>query len=291
MARKVGLEFAPIEIDAATNDEKLFVLLMKAEDPSAEFGRWVLLLGQIYGNGWALQLDERKALLVAKKTFCDSVDDLLAFIGRCVDENIFDRGLWERERVLTSKGIQERFITAKKLKRERLQGPWVLLSEISENFGESSENSRDFPKNPEPYIREEEDKRRELKEEEEDKASSSSSENVENSDCPLPCMASKNGQTRYEDAKGELHDSKLLAIKASYVVKFGRRGLEDYCSNIAKLCPHGCRGDPKQSCECAEIVLRALDRFDPALGHDPWPLTRKMLSEDRSFGDGKEGFA
>ena len=300
MARKTGLDFVPVDIGAMDSDDKLFVLLSDVSEgllfdkaSAAEFGRYVLLLGQIYAEGWSIQIDDRKARRIAQKLCCTSLEEFSTFISHCINVGLFDRDAWETDCVLTSKGIQNRYIIAKKRSKKDLKGKWVLIDDVAEDCGElrdvCGELREDCGENSAPYIREEKEnlKTRELKEEEEDKASASSA-NVENSG--LSCMAepelTPEGQKSWEDINGKRHMTRIAALRSSFAIVAPVQGCLEYERNVACMCPHGCRGDPDQASACLEVVLRALDRYDPAKGSSPWLLTRKMLTEDRKFADG-----
>ena len=291
---KSGLDFVPVEIGATDSDDKLFALLFGAEDPAADYGRFILLLGLIYSDGWAIQLDSRKTLMMAQKLFFGSLDELNAYIERCVAVDLFDRDLWERERVLTSAGIQKRYLSARKVSKGKISGPWCLIdrdspktSEVSRDLPKTPENSREVPKNAEPYIREE--KIREVKErEDEDKGSSSSSVDVEKSDdeCVLMCMHPTRKGIAYTDNAGKVHRMAVGALQSSFVDAVPGGDFKLFARRVASLCPPGCRGHPDQVGVCLNVVLRALERFDPAKGSDPWVLTKKLLTEDRQVKDG-----
>ena len=289
---KEGLDFVPVEIGATDSNDKLFALLFGSDDPAADYGRYVLLLGQIYANGWAIKLDGRKALMVVQKLFFTSLEDFDAYIDRCVDVELFDRGLWESERVLTSKGIQRRFLSARKVSKKTISGPWCLIdrdspksAEICRDSPKSAEICRDSPRNAEPYIREEEDKEEvKLREEEEkvERSSSSDSGDAENPNAqwPLRClMAHREGQ-RFTDCKGESHNLPIAAMQSSYE-SVGGLDFGAFGRRVAEYCLPGCRGHPGQACECFDVIMRSLDKFDPDKAADPWPLTKTMLVEDR----------
>ena len=303
---KEGLDFVPVEIGATDSNDKLFALLFGSDDPAADYGRYVLLLGQIYANGWAIKLDGRKALMVVQKLFFSSLEDFDAYIGRCVEVELFDRGLWESERVLTSKGIQRRFLSARKVSKKTVSGPWSLIdrdsprnpeicrdspksAEICRDSPKSAEICRDSPRNAEPYIREEEDKeedKEEVKEEEEDEEESGSSSDegsAENPTAarPLACMAKPQpNNSAFTDSNGVRHDLPIAAVQGSYEA-VGGLDFAAFAKRVSGCCLPGCRGHPGQACECFDVVMRSFDKFDPDKAADPWPLTKTMLEQDR----------
>lgn len=108
------IQWFPMATDLLTDDEKVFDLMGGDLDEAAfaAFGRFVGLLMRIYREGPALRVCARKARRIARDLGM-SPDELERFVWRCVESGLFHRRLWERERVLTSKGIQTRWMRAK----------------------------------------------------------------------------------------------------------------------------------------------------------------------------------
>lgn len=113
-----GLDFFPLST-GFFDDDKVFELVDGYDDPTegyAAVARYMHLLCMIYDNedGPALEVTQRRARMVAKRYFGMSVEALEDLVCRCVDAQLFDRQIWERCRVLTSRGIQRRWKQAKK---------------------------------------------------------------------------------------------------------------------------------------------------------------------------------
>ena len=315
MSRKDGIEFFPLEVGITDTDDKIFALMENASrreqgqpDDSSwlAFGRYVGLLSQIYAEGWAIQLDDRKAFRIATKLGFANANNLFDFVGVCLSAGLFDRDLWETERVLTSAGIQKRYLAAKKRSKAVIEGPWALLGptrtcsdqsraisdncmQVSEDVTLSDRVADTCPKSP----AKDRDKRELSKREEEDEEESSSSPGDEEAEGEplLPCMATELEGCVFRDSAGDRHRTPLVALMASYAHSVGNNpgdlgGGAEYASKVQTLCPAHCRGDPNQVKACYEAVLRALERFSPAKGSDPWPLTKTILEQDRRVPDG-----
>lgn len=313
MAGRNGLEWFPMDTNVLTDDEKVFDLMEDVAEAAGgdrsvaweAFGRWTALLSRIYREGPALQLDKRSERKLARDLDMTR-DELLAFLGQCVESGLLDRGLWESGHVLTSRGIQRRWCAAKKRTKAlpAEMRAWSLLDggssretsedfgqsrEISEDFGTSREISGDFGTCPEfsentralkEEKREEEIRREETREDEEELFSSS----VSGIEGVPPCMATprEDGTWFPDDADG-VYPTIGEALQARYAHRTGLSDFPDYIAKVAKRCPHGCRGDPAHAGQCHALIARALDRYEPSRGSGPLPLTLRIIDQDRGF--------
>lgn len=304
MARS-GIEYIPVEVGVLDTDDKIYALVTEAaaddsgllDDASmAAFGRWVALLGQIYAEGYYIKLDGRKAARIARKLGFSSADDLILFIERCVELDLFDAELWESEHVLTSSGIQDRYSAAKKRSKGGLEGPYVLSAKSADTCGQTRTladkrghlrtNADNCPQMSAPYIREEEDEDK-LREEDEEERSSSSVEDDEKPSglAMLGCMAKREPAKLFSDSQGNNFNLRIAAIQSSYELT-GGQDFKQFMGRVAGLCAPGCRGHPGQTSECFGCIMRSLDKFDRSKGADPWPLTKRVLEQDRRWVDG-----
>lgn len=310
MAGRHGIDWYPQETNALIDDEKVFDLMEAAEergeDGFASFGRWVALLCRIYREGPALQLDGRTERKLARDLGMTR-EALLGFVSQCVESGLLDRGLWERERVLTSGGIQRRWCAAKKrvkaLPADMRQ--WSLLDvadagdasesrQISANLGtwpEFSEKCREMGDTPQfgaetrqisglDKKREEEIRREEKREDE--KKSSSSSRGLEGS-VPACMSATREDGTWFADDADGVYPTIGEALEARYRHRTGLSDFADFVSRVASRCPGGCRGDPERAAQCHALIARALDRYEPSRGSSPLPLALKIIEQDRGF--------
>lgn len=127
-----GINWFPLETNLLTDDDKIFDLMDGStdDDAFADFGRYVAMMSRVYREGPALQVGRRMARRMAHDLGLDArgFED---FVGRCVDAGLLSRRLWEGEHVITSRGIQMRWIRAKA--RSKSQGlpaefsRWSLL--------------------------------------------------------------------------------------------------------------------------------------------------------------------
>lgn len=117
MAKK-GFDYFPIEVDIF-EDTKLQLL-------SSEFGVkgeliFIRLLCKIYGkNGYYYPWNEDEALLFAKSVGNGITGALVnEIVQGCIKRSLFNKRVFEASKILTGKGIQERYLKiCKQLKRE-----------------------------------------------------------------------------------------------------------------------------------------------------------------------------
>lgn len=110
MARgpKKGLEYFPIDIDMDGDDK---ICLIVAELGELAFGRIVKLLMAIYREGYYKKFGEDELLIFAEKKNIP-IHELKILINKAAKRNFFDKGLYEKYEILTSSGIQKRYIEA-----------------------------------------------------------------------------------------------------------------------------------------------------------------------------------
>lgn len=306
MAGRNGMDWFPMDTAVLTDDEKVFDLMedvAEAEGGDRDaawvaFGRWTALLCRIYREGPAFALDRRAERKLARDLDMTR-DELLAFIGRCIESGLLDRGMWEASNVLTSHGIQRRWCAAKKRKTLPAEmAEWALLDggsrQISANLGQSRENSEDcgksreisgdfgtlseFPENTRAFI--EEKRREEIREDEEELFSSS----VSGIEGVPPCMvAVRDDGTWFPDDADGVYPTIGEALQARYVHKTGLSDFPEFIAKVAKRCPPSCRGDPQRASHCHALLAHALDRYEPAKGSSPLPLALKIINEDRGY--------
>ena len=110
MARpeKDGLDYFPLDIDMNMDDK---IEIVEAKHGLAAFGLIVRLLMRIYRTGYYTEWTEREQLLFSKRI---NVDIMLTrdVVNECVNEGFFNREMYEKYSILTSHGIQKRYLKA-----------------------------------------------------------------------------------------------------------------------------------------------------------------------------------
>ncbi|MDX8047594.1 DUF4373 domain-containing protein [Gracilibacillus sp. S3-1-1] len=110
MARptKEGLDYFPLDVDI-DQDEK--VALIEAKHGIKGFAIIVKLFMKIYKNSYYYEWGEKEQLLFAKIVDVN-INVINDVINDCVKWGLFSREKFKKYNILTSKGIQERFLEA-----------------------------------------------------------------------------------------------------------------------------------------------------------------------------------
>ena len=113
MARpiKTGLDYFPLDV---RNDDKLD--LIEAEFGLVGFAIIIKLYRKIYENSYFYEWGEDQLLLFKKRVNVD-INVINDVINACFRRNIFDKKMFDNFKILTSSGIQKRFIQAVKSSR------------------------------------------------------------------------------------------------------------------------------------------------------------------------------
>jgi len=128
MARptKQGIDYFPLDTEF---DDDLQLLI--AEIGAEGLGILVTIWQAIYkGNGYYISSDKKFPLKIKQKCY-SSVDKVTDVVGNAIDYVIFDRGLYEKYGILTSRGLQKRYFTAARNKKQVEIIPQYALIDIS----------------------------------------------------------------------------------------------------------------------------------------------------------------
>lgn len=133
MARPIknGLDYFPLDVDFF-EDEKI-------EAISGEFGlkgeiATIKLLCAIYRNGYFILWDELLKMKLLKNLPGISPELLDRIVYRLVLWGFFDKNLFDSVKVLTSKGIQDRFFCATKRRKSSSKDDQYLLIDVDNNL-------------------------------------------------------------------------------------------------------------------------------------------------------------
>ena len=108
--RKQGIDYFPFDVDFFEDDK---VALIDAEFGTKGVLVAIRLLCKIYKNGYYYQWGDDECLLLSKQMGAGFVPKLVGeIVTGLVRRSFFDKGVWDSFRVLTSVGIQRRFIEA-----------------------------------------------------------------------------------------------------------------------------------------------------------------------------------
>ena len=110
--KKQGLDYFPLDVNI---DNKIEII--ESKYGILGFGFIIRLFQKIYANGYYLEWSQYSALLL-KKEIGMSEEDIDEFISFCLEINIFDKTLYSKYNILTSRGIQKRYFTVCKRRKE-----------------------------------------------------------------------------------------------------------------------------------------------------------------------------
>ncbi|MFT8319321.1 MAG: DUF4373 domain-containing protein [Bacillus sp. (in: firmicutes)] len=116
MARpqKEGLDYFPLDVDIDQDDK---VALIEAQHGVTGFAIVIKLLMKIYKNGYYYNWTEKEQLLFSRSINVDinSINDV---INDCLKWELFSKTVFEKQAILTSKGIQLRYLEAVSRRQE-----------------------------------------------------------------------------------------------------------------------------------------------------------------------------
>lgn len=117
MARpqKAGLDYFPLDVDM-DQDDKLF--LIEAKHGLVGFAIVVRLFMLIYKEGYYRHYDEDREAFILAKRFSTDVNVINNVVNDCINEGLFNKNLYEKYGILTSRGIQRRFMEVCKRRKE-----------------------------------------------------------------------------------------------------------------------------------------------------------------------------
>jgi len=104
--KKIGLEYFPLDVDMDSDEKVAYVI---SRHGFISFGLLVKLYMEIYSRGYYIVWDERQRYLLTHKLNIDA-DYTETVVSACINEGIFDKNLFFEYSVLTSHGIQCRYL-------------------------------------------------------------------------------------------------------------------------------------------------------------------------------------
>ena len=124
--KKQGLEYFPLDV---TMDDK--VQLIEAKHGIIGFGILIKMYQKIYLEGYYYKWEEEQQLLFSNRVSVNR-NLVIDVINDCLKWGLFNKEMYEKYRILTSKGIQERYVQAT-YKRTRIEmDTRYLLIDVSD---------------------------------------------------------------------------------------------------------------------------------------------------------------
>jgi hypothetical protein len=127
--RKTGLEYFPLDVDFF-EDEKIEFVAAKYGIKGENIA--VKLLCRIYRNGYYLDWGEDEALLFSKRSGDGITPELVMdVINELVKRRFFSEKHFKKYQILTSNGIQNRYLEATRRRKEVLMCKEYLIADIN----------------------------------------------------------------------------------------------------------------------------------------------------------------
>jgi DnaD/phage-associated family protein len=126
MARpiKEGLDYFPLDVDIDQSDK---VAMIEAIHGIEGFGIVIKLLMKIYKEGYFYEWSKREQILFSKRVNVD-INTANKVVNDCINEGLFNAEIYKQYNILTSKGIQRRYLEATKRRKElEFKQPFFLL--------------------------------------------------------------------------------------------------------------------------------------------------------------------
>ncbi|MCC2250041.1 DUF4373 domain-containing protein [Virgibacillus sp. AGTR] len=132
MARptKEGLDYFPLDVDIDQDDK---IALIEATHGLEGFGIIIKLLMKIYDNSYFYKWGEKEQLLFSRRVNVN-INRVNDIINDCVKWGIFSKRLYEQHEILSSAGIQRRYLEASSRRKQvNITSDYLLLDEKEVN--------------------------------------------------------------------------------------------------------------------------------------------------------------
>lgn len=106
--KKDGLDYFPLDVDIDQDDK---VIIIIAKYGMEGFGILVKLMMEIYKNGYYYNWTEREQLVFSSRVNVN-INTIQELVNDCIKWGLFNEDMFNTHQVLTSKGIQSRYLLA-----------------------------------------------------------------------------------------------------------------------------------------------------------------------------------
>jgi len=163
---KEGLDYFPLDVNL---DDKIY--MVECELGLAGFALLIKLFIKIYKNGYYINWNEKIAKMFARQNNTE-IDVVNKLLDVCINEEIMNKAFYKKYNILTSRGIQKRYLEAVKRRKEITLIKEYMLVEIVEksinvniNWIDVNNNSINDDHNKQSRVEEsKEEKSKEFKE-------------------------------------------------------------------------------------------------------------------------------
>lgn len=132
---KIGIDYYPTDVGIVGNI-KVQKLLRYHRGPAA-LGVLIALFSQIYNHGYYLDWDDDQRFVLSKNLFAEE-EYIQEIIDACLGMGTFDQELFAVHKILTSRGIQQRYFLATNRRKQEIHNlPYIypsIMKEVSKQF-------------------------------------------------------------------------------------------------------------------------------------------------------------
>lgn len=110
MARpqKTGLDYFPLNVDIELDEKFEYI---SSRFGAAGYATFISILCAIYRNGYYINWTETHAYILSKRVSVDK-NTCSEIVSECINVGLFDKNLYENYGILTSHGVQTRYLQA-----------------------------------------------------------------------------------------------------------------------------------------------------------------------------------
>ena len=152
---KEGLDYFPLDVNL---DDKIY--MVECELGLTGFALLIKLFIKIYKNGYYINWNEKIAKMFARQNNIE-INVVNKLLDVCINEEIINKALYKKYKILTSRGIQKRYLEAVKRRKEIALIKDYMLVEIVEksinvniNWINVNNNSIDDDDNKQSKVKE-----------------------------------------------------------------------------------------------------------------------------------------
>ncbi|WP_051577828.1 Lin1244/Lin1753 domain-containing protein [Sporolactobacillus terrae] len=125
--KKEGLDYFPLDVDTDQDDK---IALVEAKYGVTGFAVVIKLFMKIYKEGYFYKWGEKEHLLFSSRVNVD-INTVSDVVNDCIKWGLFDQKIYESEKILTSEGIQKRYLDAVTRRKEvTLEGKYLLINPL-----------------------------------------------------------------------------------------------------------------------------------------------------------------
>ncbi|WP_342432633.1 conserved phage C-terminal domain-containing protein [Neobacillus sp. FSL H8-0543] len=131
--KKEGLDYFPLDVDIDQDDK---IALIEAKYGLEGFAVVIKLLMKIYKNSYFYEWTEKEQLLFSRRINVD-INLLNAIVNHCLEWELFNKETYSKYSILTSLGIQKRYLEAIGRRKEIVLNKDYLLVDPNSHLGTS----------------------------------------------------------------------------------------------------------------------------------------------------------